>query len=290
MNSIGHSLLQSNPPFAVIIRDLPANQTPANTLNATLFQFFYAHDRNQLFFNNGTSWVQVNPPGGVGNQILIGTSGNQPPASAETNQFYYATDLNALSFSNGAAWTLIAAQILEGASGSRPAPIATALAPDAHQRGHPRSRRSDADQAQRHEDQVGTTYWSDLPTESLAMAGLYQGQMQVGLLAVLVAALSSDEDVLGRWLSRPWPIYLGEVSYSIYMIHWFVLAVLRHGVARVLPQLNAVTLPFVGLCLVVTLLAASLLYRVIEAPGRRFLRAPLPQISWRFAKAKVIEP
>jgi peptidoglycan/LPS O-acetylase OafA/YrhL len=128
---------------------------------------------------------------------------------------------------------------------------------------------------------VGTTYWSDLPAESLAMAGLYQGQMQVGLLAVLVAALSSDEDVLGRWLTRPWPLYLGEISYSIYMVHWFVLAVLRHGAARALPQLNAVTLPFVGLCLVVTLLAASLLYRVIEAPGRRLLRAPLPQIGWR---------
>jgi peptidoglycan/LPS O-acetylase OafA/YrhL len=90
--------------------------------------------------------------------------------------------------------------------------------------------------------------------------------------AVLILALASDSDWLSGLLSARVMVYLGETSYSVYMVHllvWEAVAMLagRAGV------LNASGAPYVVAAALVAIAAtSSLLYHLIEVPARRYIR------------------
>jgi peptidoglycan/LPS O-acetylase OafA/YrhL len=72
-------------------------------------------------------------------------------------------------------------------------------------------------------------------------------------------------------LSKPIPVYLGEISYSIYLIH-FPLQLLAHTIEASL----AINFPYgsrwMFIAFMLTLIGtASLSYRLIEVPGKRWL-------------------
>jgi peptidoglycan/LPS O-acetylase OafA/YrhL len=96
--------------------------------------------------------------------------------------------------------------------------------------------------------------------------------IQVLLFGLLIVALSEPRDLAGRFLAMPGVTYLGEISYSIYMIHWFVWSTLKHGVPRLLPMVDTFSLPFILLSAALILAASALVYHAIEVPGRRALR------------------
>ncbi len=73
---------------------------------------------------------------------------------------------------------------------------------------------------------------------------------------VLVAALAAE----GSWLSRPAFVYLGRISYGLYVYHGLALAVTA---SWVWPAMSAFA---------VTLLAAAVSYRVYELPFLRLKR------------------
>jgi peptidoglycan/LPS O-acetylase OafA/YrhL len=90
--------------------------------------------------------------------------------------------------------------------------------------------------------------------------------------AVLILALSSDGDWLSGMLARKAMVYLGETSYSVYMVHllvWEAIAMVagRAGV------LNAAGAPYVaGVAMMVITAASSLSYHLVEVPARRYFR------------------
>ena len=99
-------------------------------------------------------------------------------------------------------------------------------------------------------------------------------RVEIGLLlfAALMISLADSRDILGRFLTLRPIVYLGEISYSLYMIHWPARIVVRNSF-RIIGILD--TLP-PGLVVVayvlVTLIGAVTSYHFVELPGRALLR------------------
>jgi peptidoglycan/LPS O-acetylase OafA/YrhL len=90
--------------------------------------------------------------------------------------------------------------------------------------------------------------------------------------AVLVLALASNADWLSRPLSGRVMVYLGEISYSVYMIHILVWAAIAALAGRA-GLLNASGAPYVVAAAMLAIAAtSSLLYHSIEVPARRYIR------------------
>jgi len=90
--------------------------------------------------------------------------------------------------------------------------------------------------------------------------------------AVLIFALASNGDLLSGPLSSKAMVYLGETSYSVYMVHlllWQAVAALA-GRAGLLSPACA---PWVVAATVILIGAtSSLIYHTVELPARRYLR------------------
>jgi peptidoglycan/LPS O-acetylase OafA/YrhL len=81
-------------------------------------------------------------------------------------------------------------------------------------------------------------------------------------------------------LNSPPLMWLGDISYSLYLLHWFVLFVTTE-IARRLPGLDFANLPLapslalIAVLIAVSLALATLSFRFIEVTGRRWLRQRL---------------
>jgi len=84
------------------------------------------------------------------------------------------------------------------------------------------------------------------------------------VLLILAGARLSDR----RWLpmNGALPVYLGEISYSIYMIHIFVIALFFDY----LPKLGLEP-PHWILISAAVIVGSSISYQLIEVPSRRFI-------------------
>ena len=75
--------------------------------------------------------------------------------------------------------------------------------------------------------------------------------------------------------SRPF-VWLGDISYSVYLIHWFVLFIVGESAEHIVAHLPLVTsLLLMAAMMAVSFGLATLSYRFIEVPGRRWLRKHL---------------
>ena len=93
------------------------------------------------------------------------------------------------------------------------------------------------------------------------------------ILAVLifvlgVAAFGSQ----GGLMRHPALVYLGEISYSTYMVH-FIFLVVAEGLASRLFSTQAFPLWYWGATIATIYLASVVSYHLIELPARRFIRA-----------------
>lgn len=93
---------------------------------------------------------------------------------------------------------------------------------------------------------------------------------------LMIYALAVESGAVARFLGGPVMVWLGTISYSIYMVHLTLLAAAR----KIMP-LHADVDPIVALSslaalLVVVLLASAATYRFIEEPARRRLRRRAP--------------
>ena len=97
-------------------------------------------------------------------------------------------------------------------------------------------------------------------------------------LLILTAVLNKGQ--FARLLNSAPLVWLGTISYSLYLLHWFVLFVTIE-VARLLPGRDLANLSLArSLVLMATLIAlslalATLTYPFIEVAGRRWLRQRL---------------
>lgn len=102
-------------------------------------------------------------------------------------------------------------------------------------------------------------------------------RLEVGVLlfAGLIIALASERDWLGRALSHRSIVYLGEVSYAIYMVHWVVRVVVRAVAARFGVLDTTPPALMITTYVVVTMITAVSIYHLVELPWRGRLRRML---------------
>lgn len=97
---------------------------------------------------------------------------------------------------------------------------------------------------------------------------------------LLIAALLHNKGIGAQFLNRTPLVWLGEISFSTYLIHflirdWVKFTLLRPGVST--------SLAF-GAYVSATLVVSPVLYYAVERPGRRFLRAMMPSAPGRPTK------
>ncbi|MEH2158244.1 acyltransferase family protein [Nostoc sp.] len=99
---------------------------------------------------------------------------------------------------------------------------------------------------------------------------------------LLILALSvNNNGVVSKFLSSRLMLYLGTISYSIYMIHWFLQELLKifwiykfhKPFGKGFTEYE--TLTSLGAFLMIVLLTASLTYRFVEVPARNYLKATI---------------
>jgi len=98
----------------------------------------------------------------------------------------------------------------------------------------------------------------------------------VVLLALLIAGASGPGARVRAVFGRRPVVWLGDISYSIYIVHYPVLLVLRHGAERAgypaisQPEILRITMFLAGIAVAIG--GAAVLYYLVETPARRRLR------------------
>jgi peptidoglycan/LPS O-acetylase OafA/YrhL len=95
--------------------------------------------------------------------------------------------------------------------------------------------------------------------------------------ALLIAYLSVSSSAIGATLSRPLLVYLGEISYSTYMVHYLVYDLLKAGFMSKSGHVNPM---YVWISFAVVLLMSALLHHIVDTPSQRYFR----RLSKREAK------
>ena len=110
-----------------------------------------------------------------------------------------------------------------------------------------------------------------------ACAGVYLStvdpKLAVFALAILVFALAHQNQPLAWIFANRVSVYLGEISYSLYLVHWFVVKdvkTLSIGLLSWLP-LGAYVLLLLGLLFALS----SMTYVCVERPARAWMRRRL---------------
>ena len=97
------------------------------------------------------------------------------------------------------------------------------------------------------------------------------------LFATLVLSLALSTGAVARALASRPLVYLGEISYSIYLIHTVILLVMGQLLQRIWPDAADVgAIGFIAVYLAfiaVSLVAGHILFRFVEEPCRTWLRA-----------------
>lgn len=103
----------------------------------------------------------------------------------------------------------------------------------------------------------------------------------VALLAAAILAASSAQSMFSRMLSGRPTIWLGEISYSIYMVHFPILIALHRVLnAAGFAQWNSFARVFsVAGAVTIVIGAAAVMFYVVESPVRTRLRNSLGLLS-----------
>ncbi len=86
--------------------------------------------------------------------------------------------------------------------------------------------------------------------------------------ACLIAAFASGRGWLAKRLEQPALVWLGEISYSLYLVHGLVLYPITNTTSQWSLPLRYLALAG-SLCLVI--FVSYLIYRFVEVPGRKLL-------------------
>lgn len=87
-------------------------------------------------------------------------------------------------------------------------------------------------------------------------------------MSCLILGLANTGSLPGRLMLHPWLFWLGEVSYSTYLVHYFI----KDWVKFLLIHDGGRTELGVVVYLLATLAASAVLYRAVEVPGRLRVR------------------
>jgi peptidoglycan/LPS O-acetylase OafA/YrhL len=91
--------------------------------------------------------------------------------------------------------------------------------------------------------------------------------------AALVLGLAGARGALGTFCSSRAMVWLGEISYSLYLIHSLVLSVVLQVAHRLVTAVTFTSAAATAAtCVTLSILGGALLYNVVERPMRRRLR------------------
>jgi peptidoglycan/LPS O-acetylase OafA/YrhL len=90
--------------------------------------------------------------------------------------------------------------------------------------------------------------------------------LPMGLLSMWLVSATAEgiPGTIGRIISLPIFIYVGRISYGIYVYHYFVPIVLQPMFDRL--GIAEGSVPFVTICLIATMIVASLSWYLLESP------------------------
>jgi peptidoglycan/LPS O-acetylase OafA/YrhL len=132
-----------------------------------------------------------------------------------------------------------------------------------------------------------TVIADDALTANTVLGTILSNFIYAPVLAPLMLCLCRYESGLSRLLSSRPAVFLGEISYSIYIWSFFVMTMLSsYFVSKeesALAYLNSTVKALVTIALTVVFAYGS--YRLIEAPSRRWLRQALAGTSGKTAAA-----
>jgi len=115
----------------------------------------------------------------------------------------------------------------------------------------------------------------------------------IALLATLIVGVSGQGVGMRAIFGRRPVVWLGEISYSIYLVHFPVLLVLRHGVDHIarlrLAESESTRLVLFAISVAVVIGAASLSYYLVEHPARRRWRNAVGTIATRPSQTPSIQ-
>jgi len=93
------------------------------------------------------------------------------------------------------------------------------------------------------------------------------------LTTCLIVCLLNDRDACARLFRTPVFVYLGEISYSLYMCHWLVWSIIKHSVTVACPWFVGHAGAEIVLGVAATIFTAALTHRFVELPWRRAMRS-----------------
>jgi peptidoglycan/LPS O-acetylase OafA/YrhL len=95
------------------------------------------------------------------------------------------------------------------------------------------------------------------------------------LFSFLILNLSQSKGIISRLLSSKIMLYLGHISYSIYLTHFTVLIVFN----QIMKRIHFIEQPSIGYLLVfymgyitLSIIAGHMLFSLVENPSRKYLR------------------
>ena len=112
----------------------------------------------------------------------------------------------------------------------------------------------------------------------IAASTMINDSFLIGVLALTIffSASSCTSYVLGSRML----VWLGEISYSIYVLHYPVIITFRHLVDRFLPDMVPFMLPMIATAIVVAVVgSATVMYLLVERPARQKLRNAFGTLS-----------
>jgi peptidoglycan/LPS O-acetylase OafA/YrhL len=113
-----------------------------------------------------------------------------------------------------------------------------------------------------------------LVVHAVAPVAFHPASVMLPGWTVLIYVMAHQRGVVSRWLSHPFAVYLGRVSFSFYLIHLTVI--------RLIPErLLSWSIPVAfALALAVSVIIASIMNTYFEEPVRRVIRNAFePRIS-----------
>ena len=88
----------------------------------------------------------------------------------------------------------------------------------------------------------------------------------VATAALLIAVVARPNGPIARWLARPMIVYVGRISYSLYLWHWPVFVLMRWTVGFSSPQ---------------TIVTGVLLSFLLAAASYHWVELPIRSVPWR---------
>ena len=112
-----------------------------------------------------------------------------------------------------------------------------------------------------------------LKDNNFKFTGYYMSQfgftlMGLNFMTCIYFSLTSKNKLLNAVLQNSILVYIGKISYSLYVFHWFILLLLLPSFNNILKKMLSHNNNFIAvtLCLIVTFFVSALSYNFFEKP------------------------